>query len=180
MTSTLITNATILDCTGAKPRPDQALLVEDGRIAKLGAREAVAAFAAGHGPHATIDAAGMTVMPGLIDAHVHVSYGDILSVEELDLYAGVEFRSIRAAHNVKKVLRAGVTFRYTESGPEGLLKGKKAVLIQSRGGLYSEGPAAAMDGKEGHIRTLLGFAGIVDVTVVHAEKLASGPEAATP
>lgn len=76
------------------------------------------------------------------------------------------------------VLRAGVTFRYGESGPEGLLTGKKAVLIQSRGGLYSEGPAAAMNSQEGHIRTMLGFAGIDDVTVVLAEKLAFGPEAA--
>ena len=64
------------------------------------------------------------------------------------------------------VLRAGVTFRYTESGPEGLLKGRKAVVIESRGGLYSEGPAAAMNAQESHIRTLLGFAGIDDVTFV--------------
>jgi FMN-dependent NADH-azoreductase len=76
------------------------------------------------------------------------------------------------------VLRAGVTFRYGENGPEGLLAGKKAVLIQSRGGLYSEGPAAAMDGQEPHIRNMLGFIGITDVTIVRAEKLAFGPEAA--
>ena len=75
-------------------------------------------------------------------------------------------------------LRAGVTFRYTENGPEGLLTGKKAVVIESRGGLYSEGPGAAMDGQEPHIRTLLGFIGITDVTFVRAEKLAFGPEAA--
>ena len=76
------------------------------------------------------------------------------------------------------VLRAGVTFRYTETGPEGLLKGKKAVVIESRGGLYSEGPAAAMDSQEGHLRGMLGFAGIDDVTFVRAEKLAFGPEVA--
>jgi FMN-dependent NADH-azoreductase len=76
------------------------------------------------------------------------------------------------------VLRAGVTFRYTAEGPEGLLKGKKAVVIESRGGLYSAGPGAAMDGQEAHIRTLLGFIGIDDVTVVRAEKLGYGPEAA--
>jgi len=76
------------------------------------------------------------------------------------------------------VLRAGVTFRYTEAGPEGLLKGKKAVVIESRAGFYSEGPAAAMDGQEPHIRILLGFMGITDVTFVRAEKLAFGPEAA--
>ena len=76
------------------------------------------------------------------------------------------------------VLRAGVTFRYTESGPKGLLKGKKAVVIESRGGLYSEGPAAAMNAQESHIQTLLGFAGIDDVTFVRAERLAFGLEAA--
>ena len=57
------------------------------------------------------------------------------------------------------VLRAGVTFRYSDDGPEGLLKGKKAIVIESRAGLYSEGPAAAMDGQEPHLRTLLGFIG---------------------
>src|SRR5688500_10589598 len=55
------------------------------------------------------------------------------------------------------VLRAGVTFRYTEAGPEGLLKGKKAVVIESRGGHYSDGPGSAADSQEPHIRTLLGF-----------------------
>ena len=39
------------------------------------------------------------------------------------------------------VLRAGVTFRYTEAGPEGLLNGKKAIVIETRAGVYSEGPA---------------------------------------
>lgn len=76
------------------------------------------------------------------------------------------------------VLRAGLTFRYTSDGPEGLMKGKKAVVIESRGGFYSEGPAAAMDGQEQHIRVLLGFMGIDEVSFVRAEKLAFGPEAA--
>ena len=76
------------------------------------------------------------------------------------------------------VLRAGLTFRYTANGPEGLMKGKKAVVIESRAGFYSEGAAAAMDGQEPHIRILLGFMGIDDVTFVRAEKLAFGPEAA--
>jgi FMN-dependent NADH-azoreductase len=76
------------------------------------------------------------------------------------------------------VLRAGLTFRYTEGGPEGLMTGKRAVVIESRAGFYSEGPAAAMDGQEPHIRILLGFIGIEDVTFVRAEKLAFGPEAA--
>ena len=77
------------------------------------------------------------------------------------------------------VLRAGTTFRYTAAGPEGLVKGKRAIVIETRAGLYSEGPAAAMDHQEPHIRTLLGFMGITDVSYVRAEKLAFGPEAAS-
>ena len=76
------------------------------------------------------------------------------------------------------VLRAGVTFRYTAAGPEGLLKGKRAVVIESRAGLYSEGAAAGADSQEPHLRTLLGFMGIDDVAWVRAEKLAFGPDAA--
>jgi FMN-dependent NADH-azoreductase len=77
------------------------------------------------------------------------------------------------------VLRAGVTFRYSAEGPEGLVTGKRAVVIESRAGLYSEGPASVMDHQEPHIRTLLGFIGITDVTFVRAEKLAFGPDAAS-
>jgi FMN-dependent NADH-azoreductase len=77
------------------------------------------------------------------------------------------------------VLRAGVTFRYTENGPEGLLPLDKAVVIETRGGLYSEGPAVAMGSQEPHLRTLLGFMGVDDVTFVRAEKLGFGPDAVT-
>jgi FMN-dependent NADH-azoreductase len=76
------------------------------------------------------------------------------------------------------VLRAGITFRYSEAGPEGLLKGKKAIVIESRAGLYSSGPAAPLDSQEPHLRTLLGFMGIDDVTFVRVEKLAFGPDQA--
>ena len=76
------------------------------------------------------------------------------------------------------VARAGITFRYSEAGPEGLLKGKKAIVVASRAGLYSEGPAAAMDSQEPHLRTLLGFMGLDDSTFVRVEKLAFGPEQA--
>lgn len=75
------------------------------------------------------------------------------------------------------ILRAGVSFRYTENGPEGLIKGKKAVVIEARGGLYSEGPAVALDSQEPHLRTLLSFMGITDVVFVRAEKLGFGPDA---
>jgi len=76
------------------------------------------------------------------------------------------------------IARAGVTFRYTENGPEGLLKGKKAIVILSRAGLYSEGPGVAMDGQEPYLRAMLGFVGLDDVTWIRAEKLAFGPDVA--
>jgi FMN-dependent NADH-azoreductase len=75
------------------------------------------------------------------------------------------------------VLRAGKTFRYTANGPEGLLKGKRAIVVETRGGFYSEGPAKAMDSQEPHLRTLLNFVGITDVTFVRAERLSMGPDA---
>jgi FMN-dependent NADH-azoreductase len=75
------------------------------------------------------------------------------------------------------VLRAGETFSYSEAGPKGLLTGKKAVVIESRGGLYSEGSAQAIDFQEPYLRHLLGFIGITDVTFVRAEKIGYGPEA---
>jgi FMN-dependent NADH-azoreductase len=75
------------------------------------------------------------------------------------------------------VLRAGETFSYSSAGPKGLLGGKRVIVIESRGGLYSEGPAAAADFQEPYLRHLLGFVGLTDVTFVRAEKIGYGPEA---
>jgi len=80
---------------------------------------------------------------------------------------------------IDHVARRGRTFRYTEKGPEGLLKGKKVFVLVARGGLYSNGaPAAAFDFQEPYLRAVLGFLGLTDVTFVHLEGLAMGPEAA--
>lgn len=75
------------------------------------------------------------------------------------------------------VLRAGETFRYSEAGPEGLLTGKRVIVVESRGGLYSEGPAVGLDFQEPYLRQLLGFVGLSDVTFVRAEKIGYGPDA---
>src|SRR5689334_16875674 len=80
---------------------------------------------------------------------------------------------------IDHVARRGRTFRYTEKGPEGLLKGKKVFVLVARGGVYSKGaPAAAFDFQEPYLRTVLGFLGLTGVTFVHLEGLAMGPEAA--
>jgi FMN-dependent NADH-azoreductase len=75
------------------------------------------------------------------------------------------------------VLRKGETFQYTAAGPEGLLTGKRVLVIESRGGYYSDGPAKASDFQEPYLRTLLGFIGLVDVAFIHAEKIGFGDEA---
>lgn len=75
------------------------------------------------------------------------------------------------------VLRPGVTFSYSAAGPKGLVTGKRALVVEARGGLYSEGPQAAIDFQEPYLRQLLGFIGITDVTFVRAEKIGYGPEA---
>ncbi|KFZ29990.1 FMN-dependent NADH-azoreductase [Pseudidiomarina atlantica] len=75
-----------------------------------------------------------------------------------------------------RILKAGVTFKYTEQGPEGLLKGKKVYIASGRGGIYSEGAAAAMDHQESYLRNALGFVGITDITVIRAEGVNLGEE----
>jgi FMN-dependent NADH-azoreductase len=75
------------------------------------------------------------------------------------------------------VLRAGETFSYSEAGPQGLLAGKRAIVVESRGGIYSEGPAKVVDFQEPYLRQLLGFIGVTDVTFIHAEKIGFGPQA---
>ena len=78
---------------------------------------------------------------------------------------------------IDRVLQAGVTFRYTENGPEGLLEGKKAYIASGRGGVYSSGDASALDHQEAYLKTALSFIGITDVEVVRAEGLNMGDEA---
>ncbi|WP_237064975.1 FMN-dependent NADH-azoreductase [Microbulbifer guangxiensis] len=69
------------------------------------------------------------------------------------------------------IARAGITFRYTPDGPQGLLTGKKAVVFITRGGIYGEDHA-----QTAYIRQMLGFIGITDVELIHAEGLAVGED----
>ena len=72
------------------------------------------------------------------------------------------------------VARAGVTFRYTASGAEGLLTGKRAVIVTTRGGIHK---GSAVDFVVPYLQTFLGFIGITNVDVVYAEALNMGDEA---
>lgn len=76
---------------------------------------------------------------------------------------------------IDAILRAGVTFRYTEQGPEGLLKGKKAYVGFARGGHYRDTPA---DTQTAYLQTVLEFVGITEIGFVYAEGLNMGDEIA--
>ena len=75
---------------------------------------------------------------------------------------------------IDAISRAGVTFRYTANGPEGLLQGKKVFVAFSRGGNYKGTP---YDTQTPYLRNMLGFLGMTDITFVYAEGLARGEEA---
>ncbi|SEQ44473.1 FMN-dependent NADH-azoreductase [Rosenbergiella nectarea] len=74
------------------------------------------------------------------------------------------------------IARAGVTFRYTETGPEGLITGKKAVVLSTRGGIHKDTPT---DLVTPYLALFLGFIGITDVQTILAEGIAYGPDVAT-
>ena len=71
--------------------------------------------------------------------------------------------------------RAGVTFKYTENGVQGLIEGKKAIVVTTRGGIHKDSPT---DNVTPYLRTVLGFVGITDVEFVYAEALNMGEDAA--
>ncbi|HEY0844852.1 MAG TPA: FMN-dependent NADH-azoreductase [Noviherbaspirillum sp.] len=71
------------------------------------------------------------------------------------------------------VARAGVTFRYTANGAEGMLKGKKVYAFAARGGVYAGTP---MDTQTAYVRDFLRFIGMDDVEFVYAEGIAMGED----
>jgi FMN-dependent NADH-azoreductase len=74
------------------------------------------------------------------------------------------------------VARAGRTFRYSEKGPEGLVRDKQVIIVPARGGIYAAGNA--MDFQVPYLKSVLGFLGMTDVEVLAVEGTAYGPEAA--
>ena len=73
------------------------------------------------------------------------------------------------------IARAGVTFRYTEQGPEGLITGKQAIIVTTRGGLHKDTPSDLITP---YLSVFLGFIGINDVKFVYEEGIAYGAEMA--
>ena len=111
------------------------------------------------------------------EQHAAVEYSDGLigELKEADnIVIGLPMYNFALPSTLKAyfdhIARAGVTFKYTEKGPVGLLTGKKAYVVVARGGLYGHNHAHAT-----YVRDFLGFLGITDVEFVYVEGLAVSP-----
>jgi len=72
---------------------------------------------------------------------------------------------------IDHIVRAGITFSYSEKGPEGLIKGKKVYIAIASGGVYAEGPAQPYDFNGPYLKHMLGFLGMTDLKIIRAEGL---------
>ncbi|MCX5692440.1 MAG: NAD(P)H-dependent oxidoreductase [Candidatus Omnitrophica bacterium] len=81
-------------------------------------------------------------------------------------------------HYIDVILQPRYLFRYTEKGPEGLVKNKKMIIITSRGGDYGpDSPSHSYDFQEPYLRAVFGLAGITDITFINSQPMdALGPE----
>jgi imidazolonepropionase-like amidohydrolase len=135
-----IVNGTLIDGTGRKPAPLHFLKLAAGRI------EEVCTDPGKPLPpdaNVVLNAKDMTVMPGMVDAHCHLSYGDARSIEEQDLYGSPEYRAIRGVWHAGKVLRAGVT---SVSDPGGSWQVAVAVRDAIKAGMFP-GPRITAAGR---------------------------------
>ena len=96
----------LFDGLGDGMKSDQTVVIEDDVIAFVGPASQAPQAAAGD---ETVDHGSAWVLPGLIDVHVHLSYGNAQANEDVDMFAPPEFRALRAVHAAGKVLRAGYT-----------------------------------------------------------------------
>jgi FMN-dependent NADH-azoreductase len=142
----------------------------------------------GQNPHPHLDGATLgalfTPADQRTDAHkARVAQDDALiaQVQTADtLVIGVPMYNFAIPVQLKSwfdaVARAGVTFKYTDQGAQGLLTGKKVYLALARGGVYRDTPN---DTQVPYLKMMLGFLGMTDLTLIYAEGLAMGPQAAS-
>ena len=173
--------------------------VEQGAISTLLANELSAALLAAHpGSRATVRDLAVQPHPMLDEAALGALFTpaeqrspaqaarvtlDDLAIEEIQaadtVVLGVPMYNFGVSTQLKNwidaVARAGVTFKYTETGPVGLVQGKTVYVALARGGIYRDTPN---DSQTPYLKSVLGFLGMSDVRFVFAEGLNMGPEAA--
>jgi imidazolonepropionase-like amidohydrolase len=143
VTATLrIDHARVVPCADRTVLEDSSIVADGDTIAWIGPTAAVpSSFGP---PGLVLDAAGRTVIPGLVDAHMHISFGEAASEEELSLHTPPAYRAIRASVDAAKVLAAGVTSACDPGGPRGIAT---AVRDAIQAGLVV-GPRLAAAGRQ--------------------------------
>ena len=114
MQAVLISGGNVIDGTGSQPQPNTDVLIEGDRIVAVGKNLVVEKSS--EREVRRVDATGLTVMPGLIDAHTHITLGEPRTNDELFMHRDPATAAILAAYNVRKVLRAGVTSMFDVDG----------------------------------------------------------------
>lgn len=114
MGAVLISGGNVIDGTGSQPQPNTDVLIEGDRIVGVGKNLVVEKSS--EREVRRVDATGLTVMPGLIDAHTHITLGEPRTNDELFMHRDPATAAILAAYNVRKVLRAGVTSMFDVDG----------------------------------------------------------------
>jgi imidazolonepropionase-like amidohydrolase len=152
---TLIAHGRLVNGTGAAPIPDGAVLIKDGKITYAGP----ARMAEPVEPDVRyIDAGGGTILPGLVEAHFHATYFDVAELADLDIKYPVEFVTILAACNARRVLECG----YTAARSGGSLHNIDVWLKKAIEEDLIPGPRLAASGRE-----ICGAGGLMDWNPEH-------------
>ncbi len=130
--SAVFEHATVIDCTGRDPQRDARVVVEDGRIRRIGASSGPA----GPKDARVIDCQGRTLMPGLLDAHVHLALIDLDAAAEVALPPAV--LALRIKEVIEATLDAGFTtvrdaggldWGFKEAVRLGLIRGPRIFMM---------------------------------------------------
>src|SRR5438874_13241652 len=95
---------TLIDGTGADPKRNVAIRIEGDRIVHIGSHEGMNGTA---GSDTVVDLSGLTVLPGLIDCHEHLSID--IGDEEGQCAEPLEYLAVKAANRARWILRSGIT-----------------------------------------------------------------------
>ena len=132
MNALLLTGARLIDATGAPVREDATVLVEDGRVARVeaggagGAREGGGAAAGA----TRLDLGGRTLMPGLVDAHVHVTSVELPPVRRGQEALAPEVKHHLIAAGLRRMVRMGITtVRDVGAYGDDLLHARQAIRL---------------------------------------------------
>jgi imidazolonepropionase-like amidohydrolase len=133
----------VVDGTLNPPIADGAVVFKGDRIAWVGER---ARLPEGYkqADYEVVDLPGRTILPGLIDGHTHISFGEARSEEELALYTPVEYRAIKAIWNARKVLQAGVTSAFDAATTFDIAQSVRDAIDAN----LFEGPRFAVSGRQ--------------------------------